>query len=1260
MEDYDANYNKAGGFDAEKPCTVELNGRTIEVTHHFTSENNTLLFLYVGARCEEIDIAVPLRSDKPAYARSEKGARALGLDTLERVEESQHVSWRGVTWTVTSTCAGAVEIDSEATGQKRRIVPVSEVETLTCDVCGSRSQTFGRTCRGCRNRDEDSNHGKRLVTDGGRDAGDAVEIIGGYEPEIGETVYRYEEELGTIVDVLPVQRKEDTWRGETYAVETPARLRLEPAAGLPLDHVYFDHPGIMRCDGADHCQERGYPRGDVRADVIVHCDECGAMHFNPHEELARRLAGSECECEVNDDNSDDANAGKKLITDGGRDVDDDADGNGDWEMSDEDIEALHNAAIAPDADDADGDDSDGDVLDPNAAETRDEYERRKQQLDADEDEDVDGDGFIVNDAGVRVATPRGLGDVLKPGKMGKFECTVCGAVTDSKHGAKSHFGRIHPEATADDVDDAIADADADADDGVGVVLGDELVDDADADADAVPDAWLNAVNTYVDARTQSIPVTLADARDAVVTALMNECDWMSIVERCEPGKHYDLHRWDDEEGWTDDAGKYISEQTAKYLQSTASDTEIKHYRSQLARRNYVTQDTVNGKTSENLLIPVGNGVINVDAIEYDAATRTIDMDTVNVEPMRKENRFIYRIETDWDPDNADVAGLYEWLEEVIHAEDERRVLCEFAGHALHPRYPADGFGILAGRGGSGKSQVLETLKAMIGSDNVGVRTLKQIETSDFASGKPIPNCRANINTELEGEQLPKLGTLKTYSAGEELEIEPKGEPAYKGKNDATMLFASDDPPRFPQDNRALGRRLYVIEFPCIYKDNPDPNDPLQLQAQGKTEVQEKLQSDERLSAMLVRAVEGLVRLLEEDDFTSEKTWQARVAQYEAYSDPVHDFARHALEADENGQGISSGDLKMTFDAFADAHDHSGKKIAQIIDTLGEMPGFPITKTRTRTFSDRQDRETVYEGIAFCEDAIDAWVPGAARHLYRDDDADDVESGYATETLADIKNDNVLGERDAVKVTVHTASGRTSYGRAEEGVLTGKNDSMQYYVPAMGGISLEEGEEYIIEGALAVEENDDTKLQLLPGMTDVTPIVRGNEDGQDDLDDDGDEVVNDTDADVDAKVRQTIDYKVSMRDAVDIVTVANIAGELAGRMDPDTVEDAVERLVDAGEIMRDDAGRVAIARDDDVGVIDLDDSTQNEREDGVRGIVTALEKQREDGAAVADVIETVGEDMGLTSDDARATLDRLKRKGDVYEPSEGHLRAIGGD
>lgn len=475
---------------------------------------------------------------------------------------------------------------------------------------------------------------------------------------------------------------------------------------------------------------------------------------------------------------------------------------------------------------------------------------------------------------------------------------------------------------------------------------------------------------------------------------------MSVARRSKETV-FDLWHWT-EDGWQDDGHAHARERMVTELSIDADSRTVKKAVMQIATLNTVEEETLNAGRTDETLIPVSNGVINLDTISYDSASGKIEWDDVELHEMSSEYRFTYRVETDWDPDGADVEGLDAWLETITRHEEARRVILEFAGHSIHPGYPVDGFLVLLGDGGSGKSQVLKLIKEMLGVENTSARSITDLETNRFA-GTDAVDSRANINTELQGTKLPSIALLKTYSAGEEASVEEKMMPAYNSKNDATMLFASDDPPAFPTRNAVLGRQLYPVEFPCSYAESPDPSNPHELQHRRKLEVEAELQAEDRCKAALLRAVEGLVRLLDTGEFSSSKSRDERVQQYESYADPIHDFSRVCFESVSGGDvEIEASVLKGTFDRFAAAKGRDGKTMQQISQVLEKPPGITFSKDRTRSFADEQTKHTVYSGLRFTAEALASFVL---------ETADPDRSKLDTSNASDADETRSAGQRD---------------------------------------------------------------------------------------------------------------------------------------------------------------------------------------------------------------------------------------------------------
>lgn len=552
-----------------------------------------------------------------------------------------------------------------------------------------------------------------------------------------------------------------------------------------------------------------------------------------------------------------------------------------------------------------------------------------------------------------------------------------GPVSESDAGAESDLGddelREIDQAMLTAGDDA--DNDADGDEPV-TFTEKELVRKKDKSAKQL---WNDADNQYNGSKDQSSATTKQDARDSVVAALETETDWISIRDRSALGDGVHLALKDDDGHWAaDGAVKDVKDRMTARLGSKATNREVKHVVSTLASRNRVSEDDVNGGDDDQLLVPVANGTLDLSGSTYDHDTGDVDLDVTLIED-DADMMWMYRIDTEWDPDGADLDGLDEWVEEITHSdrEQDRWVLWEWVGHSLHPEYPADGFMVLLGGGGSGKSQFLGLVKQTLGTDNVTNRSMSDLQ-SRFGKVNGALDSAANISTELSGTKLPDIGDIKALTAGEGTFVEvSKGVDGMDLQNSTTMLFASDDPPALPQQNRAVGRRLYPVEFPMSYVPDPDPENPRELQARPKAEVQAELQEDEaRQKAALYRACEGLVRILKRGEPSTDKTWEDRIREYNSYADPIADFARMCLKS-EPGAAVHTHDLQAAYNEFAAVMGHPGKQMSTISQQIERNTPLSMKRDRTRKWSDGDDRDVIYKDIAFTQQALESFVPESA-------------------------------------------------------------------------------------------------------------------------------------------------------------------------------------------------------------------------------------------------------------------------------------------
>ncbi|WP_372910518.1 LAGLIDADG family homing endonuclease [Salinigranum sp.] len=88
---------------------------------------------------------------------------------------------------------------------------------------------------------------------------------------------------------------------------------------------------------------------------------------------------------------------------------------------------------------------------------------------------------------------------------------------------------------------------------------------------------------------------------------------------------------------------------------------------------------------------------------------------------------------------------------------------------------------------------------------------------------------------------------------------------------------------------------------------------------------------------------------------------------------------------------------------------------------------------------------------------------------------------------------------------------------------------------------------------------------------------------------------------------------------------------------------------------------AIGVDPETGEFDADvietgrSKTQRDRIKNLKGLISELESEYEEGAPLDEVLDRAETDLGLDRSKAEDELEKLRRKGEVYEPQQNHLR-----
>ncbi|WP_225336236.1 DNA primase family protein [Halomicrobium urmianum] len=685
------------------------------------------------------------------------------------------------------------------------------------------------------------------------------------------------------------------------------------------------------------------------------------------------------------------------------------------------------------------------------------------------------------------------------------------------------------------------------------------------------------------------------AREKVAEALEAETEWMWITDRSDE-QHTELWRYDHSENrWKDDGTLWIRQKLREELGSLCDKAEWNKVRDLVATANPVHSDELNATGDDRTLIPFENGVLVLESIELDedGYMKTGQYTLLEHDPAFK---FTFRFEAAWNPSLAQFDVIDEFMRDItgpFGATDQTtdiRTLWEFAGHSFFEYYHPEAFLIFSGEGGDGKTVFFTVVQEALGDDNHTGTTLEKIADGQFSTWR-VAEARANIAPEIGGSDavIHDISELKSMTGADMMEVEPKHKAAYDVRNSATMMFGSNNPPAFTEKSRALKRRLYPVEAPYTFHDDPDPNDPRQKQKRSKPELLSELTAPATLAAAAVRMAEGARRLQVNDEFTlgQELSPDERLEAYEEDADPMADFARTCIEEDPHGPGVALDDIKDAYDAYALEHDHPEKPRNTIKGQLERARDLQIRRSDPRSWTEEEgDRTAVYKGIRFTG-AVAEYLPANAfweqydglENPHATDDEDVSESVEFTDV-----EDLDPGRHD-VRVTVKNVREDPAPWLFDQGVVGDDSDVIRYEIPE--GEQLEEGAVYHLMDAVVQPDDADLKLQIVPGMTDVRFIKDGSRDDDQEPMDAADDGVSEPNGEED---RGDAGESVPQNDRVQTVKkavktvgdggkgapVARVKAELAkASIDPEKAEKEIKKLLMKGELFESTADHLRV-------------------------------------------------------------------------------------
>lgn len=264
----------------------------------------------------------------------------------------------------------------------------------------------------------------------------------------------------------------------------------------------------------------------------------------------------------------------------------------------------------------------------------------------------------------------------------------------------------------------------------------------------------------------------------------------------------------------------------------------------------------------------------------------LDIVTSTLQPFNADMVITNKIPWDYNPDAYSELADKTLNKLACNDEPIRLLLEECIGYCFYRRNELGKAFILTGDKSNGKSTFLDCVETILGDENISALDLKEL--GDRFSTSMMFGKLANIGDDIGDDFLQgsQVATFKKVVTGNRIKAERKGQDPFEFNPYVKLLFSANDIPRMKDKTGAVLRRLVIIPFNARFsKYLPDGT----LDPEYNPYVKYELIEQSSIEYLIRVGVEGLKRIIENNEFTPSEKVQQQVDEYENENNPIKAF-----------------------------------------------------------------------------------------------------------------------------------------------------------------------------------------------------------------------------------------------------------------------------------------------------------------------------------------------------------------------------------
>lgn len=339
-------------------------------------------------------------------------------------------------------------------------------------------------------------------------------------------------------------------------------------------------------------------------------------------------------------------------------------------------------------------------------------------------------------------------------------------------------------------------------------------------------------------------------------------------------------------------------------------------------------------------VPVLNGILNVFTRE--------------LKPFTSEKIFFSKLPVTYNPSSS-CPQIEKFLVDTLSNEEDKSVFYEIGGFCLIGDYTFEKAFMFVGNGRNGKDKSLELIKRLMGIENCCSIPLASLDSTSFVISEFFGK-KVNLSGEISNQDLKDTSMFKALTGRSLINAKRKFLNDISFVNYAKFIFACNDLPMVYDFSRGFWDRWVLLEFPFTFVTEEEYNNAKDksLMKLRDENIIDKITTDEELSGLLNKFLDGLARLFMNKNFSITKGTDEIKKLWIRRSNSFYAFCVDMIEQDYDNS-ISKKELRRIYANYCKTHKVIPKSDNVIKRILQDEYG--ATESQ-----DYESKNRIWEGI----------------------------------------------------------------------------------------------------------------------------------------------------------------------------------------------------------------------------------------------------------------------------------------------------------